>query len=208
MTEIAPHPHLETGVQLLLDLQDAGAVTPVSLDLDDPELPFERYEALGGFLGRISRSSRWWLGDWLIFGEGAYGERVYQAAAATGLNEETLQHYRRVCESVPKSRRFESLSFGCHALVAGLPPAAQKRWLKKAEAEGWGTRELALALREAEHEAGGQQGSFDGTEPGETDHGMLEEVARAILRDARELDDGDYAVPREDIERLKAAVGE
>jgi hypothetical protein len=44
---------------------------------------------------------------------------------------------------------------------------------------------------------------------GEPAAGSVEEVARAILRDARESDDPSFfLIPREDVERLKAALGD
>ena len=53
MTDIAIP---ETGLQLALDLERAGALTPVSLDLTEA-IDLARYEALGVFLGRLKRSA-------------------------------------------------------------------------------------------------------------------------------------------------------
>jgi hypothetical protein len=187
--------------QHIVRLADAGAITAVSLDLSDPDLPFETYEALGAYLGRMNRSCSWWIGDWLIFGEGAYGERYAQAVTATGLAPSTLQNRVYVCRHVPKSRRRARLPFGVHAEVASLEPSEQTKWLKKAEQGDW-TREV---LRE--HMKALRKDSPP-PETAEVDDVMLADVARAILRDAQLADDPSYyLIPAEDMARLRAALG-
>lgn len=188
--------------QLLLDLEAAGAVTATSLALTDPNMPYDSYEALGAFLGWIKGWTSWGIGDWLNFGEGVYGERFAQAAAGTRLSEQTLLHYQFVCRQVPQSRRQAALAFGVHALVARQEPKEQNYWLKQAVRKGWGEKELRDAMKAKRSETAPQM--F----PDETPKGELAEVALAILRDARQADDGQHwLIPNEDIARLKAAVG-
>jgi hypothetical protein len=189
----------------IVALAEAGAITPTSLDLSDPELPFETYEALGAYLGRMNRSCSWWIGDWLVFGEGAYGEKFAQAVHATGLAEQTLLNRAYVSRNVARSLRRAAVPFSVHAEVAPLPPREQKRWLDRAEKQAWTRADLRAAMKARRTE----------TEPPEARSGepvegaLLEEVARAILRDAREHDDpGFYLIPAEDVARLRAALGE
>lgn len=201
----APLAEQQQAVQMMLALEEAGALTETSLDLTDPDLPFARYEALGGLLGAVKRRSSWWIGDWLNFGEGVYGEAFAQAVAATGLNEQTLLHYQFVCRQVPNSRRYADLAFGVHALVARLEPREQTGWLRKASRKGWGEKELREAMKAKRSETQPQL-IPDGEEG--TDRTAVVEVAKAIIRDAVAYVDGQhYLVPNEDIARLRAALG-
>ena len=192
---------------IIATLAEAGAITPVSLDMTDPEMPFEQYEMLGAYLGRMNRSCSWWVGDWLVFGEGAYGERFAQAVSATGLAEQTLLNRAYVSRNVAKSMRRPSLPFSVHREVAAMPPRQQKRWLDKAEKQNWTAAELKAQMRAKRTETPPVQLDGNGSQP--VDASGLEEVGRAILRDARESDDpGFYLVPTEGIVRLRAALGE
>jgi hypothetical protein len=74
----------------LKDLNEAGAVTATSLDLSNPGMAYTRWESLGRFLGQLGRSSNWWIGDWLIFGESVFGQEAYQAVDATTLDRYSI----------------------------------------------------------------------------------------------------------------------
>lgn len=200
----------ETAVQLVLALEGAGAITPTRMMLDNPDMPYERYEALGGLLGRVKRSTSWWIGDWLLFGEGVYGERYAQAEAATGLSEDALLRYAFVCRSVAPDRRRVELSFGCHHAVASMVPREQTTWLKRAVRHGWSERDLRREIREAQQSGQERQEQmFDTTPASPPEAGSLAEVAYAILRDARQADDPSFwLVPAEDMARLRAALGQ
>jgi len=196
-------------VQLLLALEEAGAVTETSLVLTDPTMTYERYEALGVYLGRMKRWTSWAIGDWLNFGEGTYGHDFAQAVAETRLNEQTLLHYQDVCRNVPASRRNASLAFGVHALVRRLDAKEQTYWLKQSVRKGWGERELRAALKAKKVE-----GSTP-LEPLFDDYGggartPIVEAAEAILRDAQASEEnlGWWLVPDEDIERLRVVLNE
>lgn len=195
--------------QLLLDgdafraivtLAEGGAITPVSLDLLDPDLPFESYEMLGAYLGRMNRSCAWWIGDWLVFGEGVYGEKFAQAATATGLAPQTLSNRASVSRNVPREIRRPGVPHSVHAEVASLNARDQRKWLKKAEEGNWTREDLRAEMKATRKD----------TPPVEiVEAGSLEEVARAILRDATPLEDGQHhKIPNEDVARLRAALGE
>lgn len=197
--------------QMVLELEDAGALTLTSLVLTDPHLEFDRYEALGRWFGQVSQSARWWVGDWLVFGSDLYGEQYAQAVAATGLHEQTLQRYQFVCANVPQDRRRQSLSFGVHHAVSRLEGAEQERWLKAAEKGGWNEAELRARMRAWRKEQKPQLPDLEDDPPEQTiDLGILQEAGRAIIRDARdhETDPGLITIPRETFSRLQAAYGE
>jgi hypothetical protein len=198
--------------QLLLDgdafraivtLAESGAITPTSLNLDDPDLPFESYEMIGAYLGRMNRSSAWWIGDWLVFGEGVYGEKFAQAVAATGLAEQTLLNRAYVSRNVPREMRRANVPHSVHAEVAALPAREQRRWLDKAAKQNWTRADLRAAMKSRRTDTPPPEAE----EPVEA--GLLLEVARAILRDVQEhTDPGFVLIPVEDIARLRAALGE
>lgn len=185
-------------------LADAGAITATSLELTDPDMSYDAYEALGAYLGRMNRSCSWWVGDWLAFGEGVFPEKYAQAAAATGLAEQTLLNRVYVCKNVPPSRRRAALSFSVHSEVASLDAREQKMWLDRAERQGMSQKELRAAMKAT------RKDERPPIHDDENDHeGTLVTVAKAILRDARPADDGQHhLIPNEDVARLRAALGE
>ncbi|MFE6194489.1 LmbU family transcriptional regulator [Streptomyces sp. NPDC057838] len=106
------------------------------------------WERIGTNLRELTNSSAWWLGDWLIFGEAAYGWRRYrEAIERTGLDYQTLRNYAWVARRFEHHRRRDSLSFAHHAEVTRLSPAEQDYWLLKAEQRKWSRNELRKAVR-------------------------------------------------------------
>lgn len=130
-----------------------------SLVLTDPDMTYERYTALGFFLGKVNRSCAFWIGDWLNFGEEVFGHYVAQAAEATGLAPQTLANRASVCRHIPPSQRRAALPFGVHAEVAYLEPNERIRWLDKAELGQWTRAKLRWEMQVARELASG--GSVD-----------------------------------------------
>jgi hypothetical protein len=110
-------------------------------------LPFEAWLGVGAQLAAVAASSAWCLGDWLVYGQAAYGSRYREAAERTGLDYQTLRNYAWVAGRFELSRRRDTLSFGHHAEVAALPAPEQDFWLRKAEEFGWSTRRLRHEVR-------------------------------------------------------------
>lgn len=207
MTNLALRPSV---AQLVLDLEATGALTPVSLDLPE-ETTLDQYDGVLYFIGTVKKGCSWWAGDAVIFGEGSYGHEVEQVADSLGLAPETVGHYASVCAKIPRSRRRPTLSFGVHALVRDCSAGEQKRWLDRAEKNDWGTRELKEAMDEAAAKARGEQQQIEGTQAPaarKVDKALVVEVAYAIVRDAKEIDDGFVAIPVETMARLRSALGE
>lgn len=198
MTEIVP----SKAYGALGKLERAGAANRVGLTLPG-ELTLDQWAAIGVALGEADQTYKWWCGDWANGGEELFGEEHAQYIESTGLAPETLRQYQRICRDIPVERRRPNLSMSVHRLVSGLSAAEQTKWLDACEANGWGRQALALALGV---QPVGALGVGDG---GDTPTGeQVEEVARAILRDATEHDEHSYLVPVEDIARLRAALGE
>ena len=114
-----------------------------------PGMAYARWEAIGRALWAMEWGRLWWLGDWLAYGECAYGERAAQAEALDGYDYATLSGARWVCGRIEAARRRPELSFAHHQEVAALAPAEQERWLAAAAREGWSVRELRAVLRAA-----------------------------------------------------------
>jgi hypothetical protein len=103
--------------------------------------------AHGRRLGVMGRGVGWWLGDWLRFGNAAYGERYGPAARITGYDRQSLMNMVYVASRVEPSRRRDKLSWSHHAEVAAFEPAQQDEWLDRAERDRFSVRCLREALR-------------------------------------------------------------
>lgn len=118
-----------------------GALTTTGMTLPEG-LPFDRWSEIGQQLQTVERSVRWWIGDWLAYGERTYGETYAQAIEATGRSYSDLSDMAYVASNIAISERSENLSWSHHAAVAPLEPEARRTWLTAAEENDWSTREL------------------------------------------------------------------
>lgn len=147
MTEIVPAPsNGSNGIQLLAELEKAGAITNTALILP-PDTPYAQCEALAAMFGQLHRTSAWLIGDLLNHIERVYGETYAQAAEATKLSKGALMNYTWVCSRIPRSRRRANVPFSTHMDVAALEPQEQDHWLREAEANHWTKEELRAARK-------------------------------------------------------------
>ena len=124
--------------------------TATEIDLTLPEgMSVEEWQKTGETLSGIDRACKWWIGDWLQYGEREYGERYDAAAAVTGYSKQTLMDAVWVARKVPKSLRVKRLSFGHHKAVAKLEPAEQKHHLADAARNRWSVAELRERIKES-----------------------------------------------------------
>lgn len=129
-------------------LERAGAtVTLTSLQLSDPDVPYETLQELLAFAGTVHKASSWWIGDTLNQIEGRYGDKVYQAATVLDLSESTVMNIMSTCKLVPRSRRREAVKFWHHAEVKALPPEEQTKWLREAEEKEWTKADLRREIQ-------------------------------------------------------------
>jgi hypothetical protein len=197
--------------KIVHSLADAGVVTTVSLENLDG-VPFAKRRLIASYFGEMSRHLQWWVGDLLNDSEARDGHEFSQLAADTGLSEGALSSRMYVCRRVAVKRRRPGLPFSVHLAVASLGARDQERWLKIAEAEQLTAAMLRERIRAAEKD--GQQQLLDRDsdppDPGKgLDKRLLEEAARAILRDAKPAEDAiHHLVPNEDMVRLRAAFDE
>ena len=128
--------------------------TATSLTIQ-PGLAFDDWQDLGVRLRRACQGVQFWLGDWIRYGQASYGDKYSKAVEMTGLKYESLANDVYVASRVDISLRNERLSFNHHYAVAALKPAQQRKWLAKAEQEGWSYRQLRRAIAQKKHRANG-----------------------------------------------------
>jgi hypothetical protein len=101
----------------------------------------------GKRLGAVGRACGWWIGDWLNFGNAAYGEKYSRAARVSGYDVQTLRNMAYVASRYEISRRREIVSWSHHAELAAMPPDLQDPWLDRIEADGLTVKDLRTELR-------------------------------------------------------------
>lgn len=138
-------------VRSVLDFRAAQGVHVRLNGLSLPnEIPFDSWRKLGRQVILAANCSAWWIGDWLVYGEQAYGDRYEQAITDTSLGYQTLRNYAWVARKFTMSRRRDTLSFGHHAEVAALPDDEQDVWLARAERLNWSRNQLRRKFRAAQ----------------------------------------------------------
>lgn len=104
---------------------------------------------VGHRLGAMTRCSQWWLGDWVRYGTGRWGEKYREASRITGYDVQSLRNIAYVAGRVEVSRRRDNLTWSHHAEVCALEPAEQDKWLDLAESEKMSVADLRIELRAA-----------------------------------------------------------
>jgi len=121
-------------------------VTPTGIEFRD-DLSFDEWDDLGTKLAPLGRSIGFVLGDWLNYGQRAFGEKYTEAIARTGISYQTLANFAYVARSVDFSCRQEKLGFEHHAVVAKLRSTDdQKYWLEMANRHSLSVRRLRKSI--------------------------------------------------------------
>jgi hypothetical protein len=115
---------------------DAILAKSPPLSLDIPEgTSFEHWLALGKHLALVDNTLAWRIGDWWVYGEHRYGDRI--AAIRTrrwnGPSFGACRNYAMVARAFETSRRRDTLSFSHHREVASLSTQDADRLLDWAE---------------------------------------------------------------------------
>lgn len=113
--------------------------TETALEIDS-DLTLEEWQEIGHTLGRANRASAWWVGDWINYAEGKWGEKYEDALLATGLSYDYLRHCAAVSRRFTFGDRSPELTWTHHFKAKALDNAEE--WLARAEAEKWSVREL------------------------------------------------------------------
>jgi hypothetical protein len=110
-------------------------------------MEYPEWVELGRYLGAVGRGSQWWIGDWLLYARGKWGEMYTEAVKITGYDYGTLRNRASLAQEFDLSRRRDKLSWDHHAAVAGLAPSEQDHWLNRAAELKWSREDLRIALR-------------------------------------------------------------
>lgn len=102
--------------------------------IGDPTL--EQWIECGAFINKSERAVHFWIGDWLNYGEKAWGDRYAEALEKTRYEYKTLRNDKWVASRVPSERRRPELSFDHHAAVAEFSAEEQEDLLADAVAYG------------------------------------------------------------------------
>jgi hypothetical protein len=137
------------------------------------DMSFSEWLGYGRRLGLMGRSAGWWIGDWLSYGNHAFGERYARASRITGYDAQSLMNMAYVASRFDVSRRREKLSWSHHAEIAALEPEEQDYWLTRAETDRLSVRCLRESVRRErlrkrrEEETGGGEscGADEGEQP-------------------------------------------
>jgi N6-adenosine-specific RNA methylase IME4 len=131
------------------ELVERGGVkySPLGLQIDHV-MTFEEWDQLGDQIAIMHTASPWWIGDWYIAGEAAYGEAAAQARAISDraakhghtLSPDTVIDYASLCRRFPAPERSENLSLSHYRIVRALPNASEL--LARAVAEDLSSRDL------------------------------------------------------------------
>jgi hypothetical protein len=117
-----------------------------------PRADIDRAEwsAAGRRLGAVTRCSKWWIGDWLNYGNHRWGEKYRDAARITGYDIQTLKNMAHVAaQFAPYLRRYD-LTWSHHAVLAPLGCDERSFWLDRASAERLSIADLKLELKTSE----------------------------------------------------------
>lgn len=116
-------------------VEQTGIILPANLGFDE-------WMDIGGKLRGAREAVRWWIGDWLAFGEAAYGERYAQALDNAEWDYQTLRNFVWVARAIPHTQRRASLSWSHHAECAALEPDKREALLCRAVDENLSVREM------------------------------------------------------------------
>ena len=121
-------------------------LTPVSLEIAG-QIKIEEWLKIGEGLKAFSSGTKWWIGDWILYGEQKYGEMYSQGIEKTGLEYDTLKDIKYVASKIEKSGRHDNLSFSHHKAVASLELKEREKWLVKSEKENWDRNQLRNEIK-------------------------------------------------------------
>lgn len=121
------------------------SITPTGIDFHQ-DLTFDEWDDLGNKLAPVGKSIGFIIGDWINYGQTAYGEKYNEALARTGIPYQTLRNYAYVASRVSLSCRQDKLGFEHHAVVAKLKSEEQSHWLDMADRHELSVRRLRKSI--------------------------------------------------------------
>tara|TARA_R110000744_G_scaffold271950_2_gene384988 strand:- start:211 stop:858 length:648 start_codon:yes stop_codon:yes gene_type:complete len=115
---------------------------------------YDEWERDGKLLRTMHHNLPWLLGDWLNYGQAAFGEKYSQALDQWDFEIDTLYHYSMVAAGFPAARRRTStsstgfqLTWTHYRRLLSMAEIDQEVWLGRAFRESLSVRELDQAIR-------------------------------------------------------------
>jgi hypothetical protein len=123
-----------------------GTVSHTGLELT-PGLSQEQWLDVGRLCALVERANRWWIGDFLNYADGQYGDTYREATQLFEMEVGTLMNLKWVASQFDVSFRNENLSWTHHYIVAAMEPEVRDYWLRRAEEKKWSVRELKARIK-------------------------------------------------------------
>ncbi len=122
--------------------------TPTGLQLPKDKVPYEEWEEYGHSLRRVEGALQWVIGDWLRYGEFAYGEKYTQASSIwpdSGIS--ALMEYQRIANAYPNRERSIRIDWTLYRIAATTKKKLRRQLLEEAESKEWTVKELKAEVR-------------------------------------------------------------
>lgn len=110
---------------------------------------------LGGCQKKGTDCQKWWIADWIKYGQAAWGKTYEEAALLLDVEQGTLRNLAWVGTVFDSSCRHDNLPFSFHQEVAPLEPEQREELLTRASSEKLTRKQLrqeVSALRRRENE--------------------------------------------------------
>jgi len=131
-------------------ITERNGITYLQNGLSFGDVGWKDWENAGNEMSRVigvfNNHLKWWLGDWIIFGENHFPAKYSQALDETMYAIGTLRNCVYVCRNIPIENRNPGMSFEHHYEVAKLPVGDQAEWLAQADCNSWTCRQLRQAI--------------------------------------------------------------
>lgn len=171
-----------------IELLESGFTKTAWIVPADEDITFEHWQSIGLTLQQMDSSLPWWIGDWLNYGEWAWGEGYAQAIEITGMDIGRLNNYKWIAGKIDVAQRREDLSWSHHRAVAAFDAATQEMWLERAVNFGWSVNELMREINIANNAALNPPDiSQNGSHEPEGDEDELETAPSLIVSPVRRL---------------------
>jgi hypothetical protein len=103
--------------------------------------------SLGHDLFGVAQAIPWILGDWIVFGSEAYGDK-WAFAQHFKMSQENIRQLCWLARTFPVGKRHHNLTWSHHREVARLADTEREDLLTRAEAGGWTVADLRQCVRQ------------------------------------------------------------
>lgn len=109
---------------------------------------YEQWEQKGNEIWSDKQAAQWRTGDWLVWGEQAFGEDAAQAIDENRYTFHSLQNIVTVCKAFPQDERRPNVSFSNHSECASLQGEDRKLAMDNLESGIWNRTQVREYKRE------------------------------------------------------------